>query len=151
MSEVPAVPPVKMAAWVAFMQSHAQIMKRMSTDLDDSGQISFSTYDILVQLSEAGGSLRLKDLLAKLLVVSQPGLSRRVERLEVQGLVERRPDPDDGRGVVVKLSRSGRSALRTAAKVHMTSILQEFGDRISDDEAAVLARVLDRIAEPPAR
>lgn len=150
MSEVPAVPPVKMAAWVAFMQSHARVMKRMSDDLDEAGQTSFSTYDILVQLSEAGGSLRLKDLLSRLLVVSQPGLSRRVERLESQGLLERRPDPDDGRGVIVKLTRTGRHTLRTAAGVHMTSILREFGDRITDDEAAVLTRVLARIAEPPA-
>ena len=111
MSEVPAVPAEKMAAWVAFMRSHARIMERMAADLERSGQISLTTYDILVQLSEAGGSLRLKDLLARLVLVSQPGLSRRVERLEGLGLVERRPDPDDGRGVVV----NGRGLVQNPA------------------------------------
>jgi DNA-binding MarR family transcriptional regulator len=134
----------KLSAWVAFMYAHARVMRRLSNDLDEAGEISMATYDVLVQLSEAGGSLRHRDLLDRL-VVSQPGLSRKVERLESMGLVERHPDPADGRGVIVKLSRSGRAALRSAAKVHMAGISREFGALMSDQEAQVLQEVFGRM------
>jgi DNA-binding MarR family transcriptional regulator len=140
----------KMAAWVAFVHANAQVLRRLSDDLDASGQIPLTTYDVLVQLSEAGGSLRLRDLLERLVVVSQPGLSRRVERLEAAGLVERHPDPDDGRGVIVSISKAGRASLRGAAKVHVAGINREFAERISEDEALVLRQVFERIQQPPA-
>ena len=138
----------RMDAWVGFLHAHAHIIKKLAEDLDEAGQVSFGTYDVLVQLSEAGGSLRHRDLLERL-VISQPGLSRKVERLEAAGLLERKPDPADGRGVIVKLTRSGRAALRAAAKVHMAGIDREFGQRLSDTEAAVLATVFRRLATPP--
>lgn len=138
----------RMDAWVGFLHAHAQIIKKLTEDLDASRLVSFGTYDVLVQLSEAGGSLRHRDLLERL-VISQPGLSRKVERLEAAGLVERKPDPVDGRGVIVKITRSGRSSLRAAAKVHMAGIDREFAQRLSDDEAAVLAGVFRRLAAPP--
>lgn len=138
----------RMDAWVGYLHSHAQIMGRLAADLDEAEQVSLDTYDVLVQLSEAGGALRHRDLLGHL-VMSQPGLSRKVERLESAGLVERRPDPHDGRGVIVRLSRAGRAALRSAAKVHMAGIEREFARKLSDEEAAVLATVFRRLSSPP--
>lgn len=137
----------RMDAWVGFLHAHAQILKRLADDLDAAGQLPLGTYDVLVQLSEAGGALRHRDLLDRLLI-SQPGLSRKVERLEAAGLVERRPDPRDGRGVIVKLSRSGRAALRSAAKVHMAGIDREFAQRLTDQEASVLSVVFRRLGDP---
>ncbi|QNK83064.1 MarR family winged helix-turn-helix transcriptional regulator [Nakamurella sp. PAMC28650] len=137
----------RMDAWVGFLHAHAQILKKLADDLDAAGQIPLGTYDVLVQLSEAGGALRHRDLLDRLLI-SQPGLSRKVERLEVAGLVERRPDPQDGRGVIVKLSRAGRAALRSAAKVHMAGVDREFAQRLTDQEASVLAAVFRRLRDP---
>jgi len=145
MSEAP-ISPQKMASWVAFVHAHARIFRRLGADLDEAGQIGFGTYDVLVQLSEAGGSLRLRDLLGRLVVVSQPGLSRRVERMAAQGYVERRPDPEDGRGVIVKITRAGRAVLRSAARVHMAGIAREFADQISEEEAAVLFHVFSRMS-----
>jgi DNA-binding MarR family transcriptional regulator len=137
----------RMEAWVGFLHAHAEILKRLAADLDAADQIPLGTYDVLVQLSEAGGALRHRDLLEQL-VISQPGLSRKVERLQAAGLVERRPDPQDGRGVIVKLSRAGRAALRSAAKVHMAGIDREFAQRLTDTEASVLATVFRRLRDP---
>lgn len=144
MTEPMHMEPSRMDAWVGFLHAHARILGSLGDDLDRTSQVSLSTYDVLVQLSEAGGALRHRDLLSRL-VISQPGLSRKVERLETEGLVQRRPDPKDGRGVVVELTRSGRAALRSAAKVHMTGIDREFGSRLSDEEAAVLSTVFRRL------
>ncbi len=132
------------AAWEGFLHCQAALVQQLSRELDDAGEIPLSTYDILVQVSEAGGRLRLRDLVDRV-VLSQPGLSRKVARLEQEGLLDRLPDPTDGRGVLVKISRSGRSALRSAAQVHVSGIERTFATRVDDDEAAVLARVFHRL------
>ncbi len=138
-----AIPDRQMDAWELFVRAHAQLFARLGADLDKADEVPMSTYDILVQLSQDGGKLRLKDLLHRV-VLSQPGLSRRIERLEVAGLVERRPDPHDGRGVIVALTRAGRYALRSAAVVHMDGVHREFTEALTDEEAEVLIRVFSR-------
>lgn len=132
------------AAWTGFVQAQARLMQRLGQELEDAGKVPLSTYDVLVQLAEHGGRLRLRDLVDKV-VLSQPGLSRKVARMEDEGLVERLPDPNDGRGVLVRISRAGRAALRTAAVVHIAGIEREFTSRITDDEAATLSVVFARL------
>ena len=132
------------AAWTALLHAHARIVTRLSADLDEAGLISLGSYDVLVQLSENGGRLRLKELVNRV-VLSQPGLSRKVAKMETDGLVERLDDPADGRGVIVHITRTGRAALRRASVVHMAGIQREFTSQISDQEAAVLAAVFGRL------
>ena len=138
----------RMRAWVSFLHAHARILRQLAKDLELAEQVSLDTYDVLVQLSEAGGALRHRDLLEHL-VISQPGLSRKVERMETAGLVERHPDPQDGRGVVVKLTKAGRTALKSAARVHMAGIDREFASRLDDTEAGTLASVFGRLVDAP--
>ena len=132
------------AAWEGFVHAQARMMQKLGRELDDAGKIPLDTYDILVQLAENGGRVRLRDLVNKV-VLSQPGLSRKVARLEEEGLLERLPDPNDGRGVLVRMTRAGRAALRTAAVVHIAGIEREFTSRITDDEAATLTAVFNRL------
>ena len=47
---------------------------------------------------------------------SQPGLSRLVQRMEADGLVERRADPDDGRATVLVMTRAGRARFATGRR-----------------------------------
>ena len=136
------------AAWEGLLQCQARLMQRLGQELEDAGKIPLSTYDVLVQLAEHGGRLRLRDLVDRV-VLSEPGLSRKVARLADEGLVERLPDPHDGRGVVVKLTRAGRAALRSAAVVHIAGVERAFTDQISDQEAAVLAGVFGRLLQEP--
>ena len=136
-----AIPAKQMDAWVMFVHAHAKAIGRLSADLDNADEIPLGTYDVLVQLSLGGGKLRLKDLLGRV-ILSQPGLSRRVGRMEEEGLVERRADPTDGRGVIVCITRAGRYALRSAAVVHMAGIDREFTRDLSDEEADVLIAAL---------
>ena len=131
-------------AWVGMLHVHAQTMHQLGQELDDAGKIPLSTYDILVQLTENGGLLRLRELV-DLVLLSQPGLSRKVARLEEEGLVERLPDPNDGRGVLVRMTKQGRAALRSAAVVHIAGVEREFTSQLTDEEAGTLARVFARL------
>lgn len=134
------------AAWTGLLKSQAKTLKQLAQELDDAGKIPLSTYDVLVQLAENKGRLRLRDLVDRVLL-SQPGLSRKVARMEEEGLVERLPDPTDGRGVLVRMTRSGRAALRSASVVHIAGIEREFTSRITDEEAKTLARVFARLLD----
>ncbi len=70
--------------------------------------IPLSWYDVLLELNAAPGrSLRMQDL-GERVVLSRSRVSRLVDDLERQGLVERRPDPADGRATLASLSAAGR-------------------------------------------
>lgn len=69
-------------------------------------KLSFTTLSVLDTLA-FGGPKRLTELV-KTEQISQPGLTQLVTRLERDGLVERRPDPTDGRAVLVHITDSGR-------------------------------------------
>ncbi|WP_229909679.1 MarR family winged helix-turn-helix transcriptional regulator [Streptomyces flavofungini] len=75
-------------------------------------KLPFTTLSVLDTLAFGDGPMRLSDL-ARTEQVSQPGITQLVTRLERDGLVERRPDPSDGRAVLVHITEAGRSIGRS--------------------------------------
>lgn len=80
-----------------------------------------SEFDVLSALRRAGGPYQLSpgQLVQETLVTSGT-MTNRVDRLVNKGLVERLPDPDDRRGVQVRLTRSGRAAVDGAIDALLT-------------------------------
>ncbi|GAA2272951.1 MarR family transcriptional regulator [Nonomuraea roseoviolacea subsp. roseoviolacea] len=70
-------------------------------------KLSFTTLSVLDTLAFADGPMRLTEL-TRTEQVSQPAVTQLVTRLERDGLVERRPDPRDGRAVLVHITEAGR-------------------------------------------
>ncbi|MEU8139467.1 MarR family winged helix-turn-helix transcriptional regulator [Streptodolium elevatio] len=70
-------------------------------------KLPFTTLSVLDTLAFGGGPMRLTEL-ARTEQISQPGITQLVTRLERDGLVERRPDPGDGRAVLVHITEAGR-------------------------------------------
>jgi DNA-binding MarR family transcriptional regulator len=91
--------------------------------------------------------MRIGDLHSLLRVrYSQPGLSRLVQRMERDGSVERRIDPDDLRGTVVSLTRSGRIRFRRAHDVYTAALDEHLGRNLPDPTVASLTRALEAVA-----
>ncbi len=115
--------------------------------LPDVQRLSFTTLSVLHTLSRRS-PLRLGELTATE-QVTQSAVTQLVTRLERDGLVERRPDPSDGRGVRVHITEAGRAvtAARRADRVaRLTAIL----DQLTAGERAAIAAALPairRIAE----
>lgn len=138
--------PVRMAAWRAFLAAHARTTARLGRELQDGEDLPLTWYDVLVQLSEGPAcGLRMQELADRVLL-SQSGLTRLVDRMEAEGLVERRRCADDGRGTLAVLTRSGLARLRRAFPAHLAGVRAAFTDLLSDEEAAVVARALERVA-----
>jgi DNA-binding MarR family transcriptional regulator len=89
--------------------------------------------------------------LADRIMLSRSGLTRLIDRMAGAGLVNRKPDPDDGRGTLACLTTAGTAALRRAAPVHLRGVQEHFAGHLADQEAAVLTRVLTRVSGPPTR
>ncbi|PRX65948.1 DNA-binding MarR family transcriptional regulator [Nonomuraea fuscirosea] len=110
-------------------------------------RLSFSTLSVLHTL-ERRGPMRLTALTATE-QLKQPALTSLVAKLEQDGLVSRRPDPRDGRAVLLELTEEGLRIVRSrhADRVARLSRLVE---HLDEDERAALAgsaRVLGRLTE----
>ena len=94
-------------AWEALLTAHAVLMKQFAAE-DIWTDLSMREYDVLYTLSKCPEPVRLTELNRHVLL-SQPALSRLVDRLAERGLVERHADPADGRGVRLSLTAAGRA------------------------------------------
>ncbi len=92
-------------AWEALMSAHAALMKEFAAD-DIWHDVSMREYDVLYTLAKCREPLRMTELNRHVLL-SQPALSRMVDRLVDRGLVQRGPDPADERGVCLALTDAG--------------------------------------------
>ncbi len=140
------------AAWEALFRAQVAVMRRLSAEFP-AGDVTLNDYDVLFTLSRAAGRrLRIRDL-GENLLISQPSVSRLIDRLAARGLVEKTPDPDDGRGIIVSLTDTGHAAFRRAAVRHMESIVDRVGGALDDDELRRLTELCDRLrlagARPP--
>ena len=63
--------------------------------------------------------------------------------LEADGLIVRRPDPDDGRRVLIELSEAGREALEEDRRHREGWLARSIDEQLSDDEREVLARAVE--------
>lgn len=116
---------------------------RMHIRLPSAQRFSFTTLSVLHTLA-GGGPKRLTDLAASE-QVTQSAITQIVTKLERDGLVERRPDPSDGRAVLVHLTAQGAAIVdgRRAARV---ARLAELADGLTEAERAAVAAALPALA-----
>lgn len=79
-------------------------------------------FDVLATLRRQGGDFALTPSdLSEQTVVTSGAVTKRVDRLEALGLVERRPSGTDGRSRLVALTRKGRALIDEAFTAHMAN------------------------------
>jgi DNA-binding MarR family transcriptional regulator len=99
-------------------------------------------FDLLAALRRAGAPYELNPTqLMRATLLSSGGMTKRLDRLAAAGLVERRPDPSDRRGTLVRLTRRGKAAIDRAVVTHVANeerLLQP----LTRDERRELDRLL---------
>ena len=133
-----------LGAWATLLRAHATLMRRLDMDLERETGLALADFDVLAQLAEAHGELRMTELADRALI-SRSGMTRRVARLADQGLVHRDKAGTDGRGVVVALTEAGIARLAETAPVHARGISKLFVARLDDQELALLERALNKV------
>jgi DNA-binding MarR family transcriptional regulator len=133
--------------WSALVDVYQPVLRDVVAALERDAGIDSGTYSALAYVDRAGGRIRLRELHDLMRVrYSQPGLSRLVQRMEADGIVERRTDPDDGRGTLVAFTRAGRSRFRRAHQVYEVALGEHLGRSVSASDAKALTRALEAVA-----
>jgi DNA-binding MarR family transcriptional regulator len=77
-------------------------------------------FDLLAALRRAGAPYELNPTrLMRTTLLSSSGMTKRLDRMEEASLIERRPDPNDRRGTLVRLTRRGKRVIDRAVKTHI--------------------------------
>ncbi len=131
-------------AWEALFRAQVSVMRYLSSEFP-TGELSLNEYDVLFNLSrQPKRRTRIRGLTEHLLV-TQPSISRMVDRLAARGFVEKIDDPTDARGVIVHLTDQGYDTFRSVALRHMVSIYDRVGTTLSNDELLTLTELCDKL------
>ncbi len=137
---------VAIDAWEALFRAQVAVLRQLNAEFPTS-EISFTEYDVLFNLTRAPERrLRIRDLIPHLLL-SQPSVSRLIDRLASRGLVDKLPDTVDARGTIVALRPEGYELFKRVAVIHADSIARRVGSRLDADELAQLAELCSRLRE----
>jgi DNA-binding MarR family transcriptional regulator len=118
-----------------FIEAHNALMRA----LEDS-QVP-ANFEILLRLARSDDQrLRMSDLAAQT-GLSPSGLSRAVDRLTKDGLVERASCPEDARGAYAQLTAKGNKLTVAAVKRHLDALQANYVDVLSHDERQHLEAV----------
>ena len=136
------------AAWESLFRAQVAIMRTLAAEFP-TRDISFNEYDVLFNLSlQPNRELRLRDL-NKHVLLTQPSVSRLVDRLVARGLVAKEPEPSDARGTVIRLTDTGYDMFRRVAVDHMKTITDRVGGRLTSEELETLVRLCDKLRDTP--
>ncbi|MHB8635126.1 MAG: MarR family winged helix-turn-helix transcriptional regulator [Fimbriimonadaceae bacterium] len=134
-------------AWAAFFVANGLMAKRIDKALATAGVVSLEVYDVLLRLEMVEGQRMRMCELAEAVLLSRSGLTRLADRLERDGLIERRACPRDRRSTHVALTRKGLAERERAWPVYRDVIATAFAGNLEPGDAEAVAAVLLRLCE----
>ena len=133
-------------SWRAYLRANRELTIAFDRDLQVVG-ISLPEYELLSMLSEAPmGQVRMSAL-AALIVQSRSRVTHTAARLERRGWVKRTPAPDDGRGVLLRITPEGQEAIERFALVHLTSVRRHLVDVLTPEQFTALGSTMQALRE----
>jgi DNA-binding MarR family transcriptional regulator len=138
----------ELRAWQALLHAHHDVIRKLDAELHQEHGLSLGDYDVLLRLARAPGrSLRMTEL-ADRVMLSPSGLTRMVDRLVDEGLVQRDRFDGDARVMLARLTDDGRHVLQQAARTHLRGIREHFTGRLSPTQLRNVASALETITGP---
>jgi DNA-binding MarR family transcriptional regulator len=136
----------RLEAWRGFLQAHARLFRRLDEELRSGHGLSLPEYDALLQLAQAPERRLRMSQLAGQVLLSKSGVTRMVDRLVADGLVERSQCSHDARGAEAVLTDAGLARLRSAAGTHLEGVDRYFLSALDDTDRAVIERTMAAIS-----
>jgi DNA-binding MarR family transcriptional regulator len=124
------------------------LLLRRLRQVQADGELTLPESSALTRLDRGGPAT--SSALARLEQISPQSMGATLSALEARGLVERRPDPGDGRRVVISLSEAGRQALRNRRNARTEQLAQALAGGFTRSELQQLmaaAPLLERLAQ----
>lgn len=135
----------ELAAWRGFLRVHSALISELDAELEAAHGLPLSSYEVLIALADAPGQrLRMAEL-ADQALLSRSGMTRLVDRLQKQGLLDRERCEMDARGAFAVLTDKGRRLLAEARPAHLAGVRERFLQHLSAGEKATLAGIWERL------
>ena len=137
--------PSELAAWRGLLRVHSALAKTLDAELVAEHDLPLSSYEVLITLQAAPGKRCRMAELADRVLLSRSGMTRLVDRLERDGLLERTTCSSDGRGCFAALTEAGEEMLARARPTHLRGVRERFLRHFSPDELATMAAWWERV------
>jgi DNA-binding MarR family transcriptional regulator len=137
--------PEELGAWRGLLRIHSALVKALDSELLAAHSLPLTSYEVLINLQAAPGRRRRMAELADGVLLSRSGMTRLVDRLEREGLLERDACTDDGRGTFAVLTDKGEALLDEARRTHLDGVRERFLQHFDEDELRLLAGYWDRV------
>ncbi|HZF46585.1 MAG TPA: MarR family transcriptional regulator [Sphingomonadaceae bacterium] len=126
----------------AYAELYLDLMRTVDRRMADQGA-SLARTKLLLCLQKRG-PLRATDI-AEFFSQSPRTVTEAIDGLERDGLVERKPDPEDRRAKFIHVTPKGNEAAAKTEPLRRQLIEQTFGT-LSDEEQAIMLRLLNKVA-----
>lgn len=132
--------------WRSLLVAFTTVNGILADELYAETGLRLEWYEILLMLSQAPDCAMRPSELADNRHLSRSGATRLIDRMEREGLVERRACETDGRGNLVTLTPSGEEMFRKAGRVHLRGIEEHVGTHFAPGDMARLRQGLTKLA-----
>ena len=136
----------RLAPWRAFLLAYARVSRRLDEELRSEHDVSFAEYDALLTIAHAPDRRIRMGQLAEEVLLSKSGVTRLIDRLVSDGLVERSTCLSDARGAEAVLTERGLERLRAASKTHLRGIEEHFLAIVDPADLVGLERAMTSLA-----
>ena len=132
-------------AWRSYRQMFSGLEARLAQEMVEESGLSMADYSVLTNLVEADARHWRPTELADHMHWSQCRLSHQIRRMEERGLVAREPDPNDGRGSLVVITKAGVRAIAAAAPKHFEGVRAHLIDLLTPQQLESLAEIAQTV------
>jgi DNA-binding MarR family transcriptional regulator len=130
--------------WFNFVRAHRSLIREIERRLADEGLPAYAWYDALWGIESGPNGMRRMHELADVMVIERYNLTRLVDRLEAEGLVERRPTEADGRGAIACITSKGKTLRKRMWKVYESAVQELFLSQFDAAGQPALAAALEQ-------
>lgn len=135
----------ELAAWRGMLRVHSDLTRVLDAELTHRHGLPLTSYEVLLFLADSpNGRMRMSEL-ADSVLLSRSGLTRLVDRLERDGLLEREQCEDDARGYFAAITDRGRALFTEARRTHLGGVRERFLSRFSRDDLRTLGELWEKV------
>jgi DNA-binding MarR family transcriptional regulator len=135
----------ELAAWRGMLRVHSDMTRVLDAELTHRHGLPLTSYEVLLFLADSpDGRMRMSEL-ADSVLLSRSGLTRLVDRLERDGLLEREQCEEDARGYFAAITDRGRALFTEARRTHLAGVRERFLSRFSRDDLQTLGELWEKV------
>ena len=137
--------PAVVEAWANLVRTERTLLDKVEEELKRARLPPLDWYHVLHEIDRSPQGMLRQAGVQDRTQLAQYNVCRLVDRLEREGLVERRQCTEDGRSNVLVITAKGRDLRRKMWPVYAAGIEEHFGARLTTEEAQQLAGLLAKL------